>query len=117
MWMDQVKTARVEYRVHDHDEPIQLPATFACNDNGNVRTSVINRFAAPIRARFVRIIPVTWQHRATFRAGLLASCIGLNVSNYRPPSMTLQQGISSALDIKEHSTPSKVRRSSKREAT
>ena len=112
-----MKTARVEYRVHDHDEPVRLPETFPCNDNGNVRVSVINRFMAPIRARFVRIIPVTWQHRATFRAGLLASCIDLNVTNYRTPSMTLQQGISSALDIKEHSTPSKVRRSGKRGST
>ena len=94
-----VTTARIEYRLRAGDAPMALPEIFKCNVVGDIWETVTNRFSAPVLARFVRIHPVTWHRRPAMRAGLLASCVSpTNITDHHP-ILTLQQGISRALDM------------------
>ena len=94
-----VISARIEYRLHAADSPTALPEIFRCNVVGDIWETVTNRFSAPVLARFVRIYAVTWHRRPTMRAGVLASCVSpTNITNLLHPILTLQQGISRALD-------------------
>jgi hypothetical protein len=93
-----VMTARIAYRLHAGDAPTVLPETFKCNVVGDIWETVTNRFSAPVLARFVRILPVTWKGRPSMRAGVLASCVAPTITNHSHAILTLRQGISRAFD-------------------
>lgn len=67
-----VKTAKIQYRLEEEGEAVEIPKTFTCNVVGDVLESITNYFDTPVLARYIRILPQTCNNCA-MRAGLVVT--------------------------------------------